>query len=116
MAWHEMMVAPINKGDQKRVAYEYEDNLSAPGNGDAILIPEEITWFSTTMSFTAGASGKIQVTTDTVATVKAETDVTWVDSWWGDADATYVDLFFPVTAIRIVQIDTGTMKLTVRAQ
>jgi len=116
MAWHEMKVAPIRQGNTEVVAYEYEDNLSAIGNGDAILIPKGINWFSTTMSFTAGATGKIQVTTDTVATVKSETGVTWVDSWWGDADDIYVDLFFPVTAIRIVQIDTGTMKLTVRAQ
>jgi hypothetical protein len=116
MSYKEMNVCSENTGDARKVAWEYEVNLVAPGNGDAIIIPDEIIFISTTMSFTAGGSGKVQVTTDPVAVVKSGSGITWVDSWWGEASDTYCDVYFPVTAIRAVQIDAGTMKMTVRAQ
>lgn len=117
MAWRRMQVVPINDGDQRIVAYEYEENLSAPGDGNSVLLPENIRWFSTTMSFAAGASGKIQWTTDLVSTVKLGVGIIWIDSWWGEADETYIDIYPGLlTAIRMVQINAGTMKMTIRAQ
>ena len=110
-----MNVAPINYGDRKRIVYEYEESLAAPGNGKAVLIPDGVEWWTTTMSFTGGAEGKVQLSTDSVDTIKTGT-VTWVDSWWGDADDTYIDFYFLVTAFRMVQTVAGTMKLTARAQ
>ena len=117
MAWKNMDVAPINIGDQKSVAFEYQEILTAPGDGVSVLLPDEIRWFSTTMSFTGGATGKIQWTTDLVSVVKSGAGITWEDSWWGEADETYTDLYPGVlTAIRIVQTGAGTMKVTMRAQ
>ena len=117
MTWAEMQIAPIKHSNPRNVAYEYDETLIAPGNGKAILIPDSIRWFSTTMTFTLGASGKIQWTTDLISVVKSGAGITWQDSWWGEADETYMDMYIPiVSAIRIVQILAGTMKVTMRAQ
>jgi hypothetical protein len=116
MSYKEMNVCSENTGDARKVAWESEVNMVAPGNSDAIIIPDEIIFISTTMSFTEGGSGKVQVTTDRIAVVKEGLGITWVDSWWGETSDTYCDVYFPVTAIRAVQINAGTMRMTIRCQ
>jgi hypothetical protein len=115
MAWLMMDVAPIQEGNPQSFAWEKEVDLAAGGNSDSILIPDDVKSFSVTVSFAGGGTGKVQTTTDKVATVKAGT-ATWVDWDLGVVAATTQDNAQPVTAVRAVQVNPGTMKLTARAQ
>ena len=115
-AYIDMNVAPINRGDAKIVAWEYEDNLAAPGNGYSIIIPDEVQHLSLTASFSGGGTGKVQTTTSTLEVVKTGTNIVWVDWDNGTVAITTQNACYPVTAVRMVQIHAGTMKLEVRAQ
>jgi len=98
----------------KNEAWEYSEELSAPANGDTVIIPEDVQNISVTLVVTAG-SGKIQATTDLLATVESGTGVTWVDWDHGVVTATTQDVAKPVTALRQVNV-SGTTKLVMRAQ
>jgi hypothetical protein len=115
MGYVNMLAAPINEGDQKIVAWEYEQSLSGAGNGDSILIPDEVKQITLTLSFATGATGRVEATTSSIAKVKAGTAV-WVAWDAGVVATTTQDALYPVTAIRAVQVATGTVKLEVRAQ
>ncbi len=93
--------------------WEYEDILKSPGSGDWILIPSHIQSVSYTFKVTGG-SGKIQFTTDKIDVVKNGTPEP-IDSDDGIVTTIATDVIFPVTAIRIVNIE-GICKLTVRVQ
>jgi len=69
-----------------------------------------------TVSFTGGATGKVQTTTDPLGTVKNGTPdpVDW--SIGTVASTTQDSLNGAVTAFRAVQESAGTMKMTARAQ
>lgn len=110
-----MDVCGENTGDARKVAWEKEIDLAAPGNSDWLLIPDEVQGLSVTLSFSGGGSGKVQTTTDVLNTVKTGSPVT-VDWPAGEVSSTTQDFCVPVTAIRLVQINAGTAKMTVRCQ
>jgi hypothetical protein len=115
MAYKEMDVCGENTGDARKVAWEKEVNLVASGNSDWILVPDEVQGLSVTLSFTGGGSGKMQSTTDKLDTVKNGSPVA-VDWPLGEVSSNTQDFCLPVTAIRAVQINAGTLKMTARAQ
>jgi hypothetical protein len=115
MGYQNLDVAKINLGDEKKFAWEKQIDLIAPGNSDWLLVPDEVAGLTATLSFTAGGSGKIQTTTDKVDTVKTGSPVA-VDWPLGEVSSSTQDFCVPVTAIRAVQINAGTLKMTVRTQ
>lgn len=115
MAWKKMLIAPVEQTINNSVAYEIEENLIAASNSDSILIPGGIQNIAVTISFTGGATGKVQTTTDKINTVKNGSP-DWVDWDIGVVGATRQDVSVPVTAIRAVQVTPGTMKMTARVQ
>lgn len=96
-------------------SYEKEIVLTAPGNSDWIIIPERIKFISVTVSFLSGASGKIQTTTDLIDTIKNDSPIA-VDWPYGTVSTNQTRVSRPCSGIRFVQIGTGTMKVTMRAQ
>lgn len=113
MAWKDMQLASTGKGERDTFAWEFEEILNSPGDGDWIMVPNDVGAIAVTLSPTAG-SGKIQTTTDKIDVVKNGSPVA-ID--WDDgvvAISTH-DVFFPITAFRMVNV-TGTTKITVRAQ
>lgn len=96
-------------------SWEFEINLSAAGFSEWVIIPEKIKGISVTASFTGGASGKVQTSTDPVAVVKTGSPIA-IDWPFGEVDINMSKSCRPVSGMRAVQIGTGTMKLTLRAQ
>lgn len=115
MGWRELNQAQILHGDEHWPSFEGEITLIAPGVSDWILIPDKIQNVSITLSFTAGASGKVQTTTDEVWTVKTGVPIA-VDWPFGEVGNNRTEICNPVSGIRAVQIETGTMKVTLRGQ
>jgi hypothetical protein len=115
MGYKEMNVCGENTGDPRKVAWESEINLAAPGNSDWILIPDEVQGLSVTLSFAGGGTGKVQTTTDILNTVKSGSPIV-VDWPAGEVGVTTQDFCVPVTAIRLVQVNAGTAKMTARCQ
>lgn len=96
-------------------SFEKEIELSAPGNSNWINIPEKIFGISVTISFTGGASGKIQTSTDLIYTIQTGTPVP-VDWPFGVVSETISKRCRPVSGMRAVQVAAGTMKVTMRGQ
>ena len=113
MAIVNMTQAKVDKYENNEKAWEYEDSLAAPSNGNTVLVPAGINGISVTLDITAG-SGKIQTTTDLLATVKTGTPV-WIDWPLGVVAADTQDWVRPVAAIRQVNA-AGTTKMKLRAQ
>jgi hypothetical protein len=110
-----MQLAPIEKGERDTYAWEYEDELESAGDGDSVLIPDDVQSVIVTLIPTAG-TGKIQSTSDKLDTVKNDPgSVTWIDWDLGVVAVPTQDKCDPPTAIRQVNA-TGTTKMTVRAQ
>ena len=116
MAWKEMLVAPTQEGGAKNLkAFEATDHLDAPGNGTAILIPDDVRYIGV-LSKPTGCETKTQYSNDLVSEVKAGT-ADWYDVWWlGFWDEDEWLPLFPVTAVRLVQNGAGSSDLRVRAQ
>ena len=96
-------------------SWESELNLSAPGNSEWVIIPEKIQKISVTVSFTGGATGKIQTTTAKVDTILNGSPVV-IDWPFGTVSTNQSKVCMPVSGMRAVQIGSGTMKVTMRAQ
>ena len=96
-------------------SWEAEINLSAPGNSEWVIIPEKIQKISVTVSFTSGATGKIQTTTAKVNTILNGSPVV-IDWPYGVVSTNQSRVCMPVSGMRAVQIGSGTMKMTMRAQ
>ena len=111
----EMDVAPTLKVGQA-VAFEKSVSLASATNSPAILVPPGIRGCTVTLSVSAGGTGYVETSTDTVSVVKDGTPV-WI-KWTADSvSADTSDSAFPVTAIRLVQDSgSGTTQLTIRAQ
>jgi len=115
MGWKEPEQAQILHGDEREPAFEFEINLTTPSESDWLLIPDKIDNISVTVSFTSGATGKIQATTDKVYNVKQGIPV--AEDWpLGVIGFTTQETCYPCTAIKAIQITNGTMKVTVRIQ
>ena len=112
--WYEMQVVPINTGGLVKKAFEYEESLSAAGNGNAILIPDDCKTISVQTEPT-GCAVKVQATIDTLNAVKTGTPV-WLDWDYGEVTDNVQKKCNPVTALRLVQVGAGSSKIKVRAQ
>lgn len=108
-------VPNVQNGGTHLFAFEYAETLTSVGNGESVLIPSDISNISVTVSFTGGASGYVQATTDMIGSVILGTAI-WVTWEAGEVSVTTQDSAYPPTAIRAVQSGAGTMTMTVRAQ
>lgn len=120
MGYKTMLVVSVRNAGARAFAFEYSYELDAIGNGDWILIPDDIQNVAVVFTNTDGASGKIQATLDPIEVVKSGSGITPVDWDLGDVTDTAQDVAVPVTAIRLVQNDLGSgsgkTKISVRAQ
>lgn len=119
MGFKEFNVVPINTGSQRQAAWQAKTLLNKSENGDWCLIPDNVNSVQVTVSFTNGASGKVQATTDLVEDIKNENDIIPVDWIWGEVEETLQDTCKPPSALRAVMIqngNSGTMKMTLRGQ
>jgi len=96
-------------------AFEAEASLVGISISDYVLIPSEVNSISVTVSFTGGATGYVEATTDIIDKVVAET-ATWLIWNQGEVSVTTQDSAYPPSAIRAIQSGAGTMKMSVRAQ
>ena len=98
----------------KNNAWEYDDQLSSPGNGNTVIVPAGVTVISVTLGITTG-SGKIQTTTNLLDDVISNTGIVWQD--WDDGVVTdnTQDYTSAVTAIRQVNV-SGTSRMMLRGQ
>ena len=115
MGYKVMKPAQVQDGGEKGRAFEETSELAAAGNGDWILVPDDIRQLVITVVPTT-ATAKVQTTTDPIAVVKSGTGITAVDWDAGAVSSTTQDVAYPVTALRLVQIGAGTAKMSVRAQ
>lgn len=113
MGWQELKQAQVLSGDAKWPAWEGEIDLSAPGFSDWLLIPDKIQNVSVTITFTLGATGKVQTTTDIVSTIKTGTPLA-IDWPFGVVGVDTQKACYPPSGIRIFQIAPGTMNFTIR--
>lgn len=102
-------------GGTRLEAFEADIDLTEAGTSDFILIPSDVTNVTVTVSFTGEAKGYIEATTDTVAKVIAD-NAEWVIWAKGLVASSTQDSCYPPTALRAVQIGTGIMHVSVRAQ
>lgn len=94
--------------------YNYKDVLSAPGNGNAVIIPPGTYTVQVGLNIDTG-SGKIQATLDPVIDVmEDDANVTWVDWDNGIVSSTTHESVYPPTAIRQVNI-SGTTEMVLVA-
>ncbi len=114
MAYKNMLVAPAD-GINPKNAYESEVALAAVSDSAWMLIPKDISDVSYVLSVAGGGKGKVQVTTDSVNTVKTGSPVA-IDWPAGEVSVNTSDSSVPVTAVRLSQTFAGTTKLTIRAQ
>lgn len=96
-------------------SWEDEINLDSPGESEWIIIPEKINIITVTISFSAGASGKVQISTDKIDTIENGIPIA-VDWPFGVVSTNQSKSCRPVAGMRAVQVGTGTMKMTLRAQ
>ena len=100
-------------GRDKKFAYEFVSELDAIGNGDWVLIPEDVNLIAVTLEVFDNVRAKIQATTDTIANI--QTDVAIGIDW--DIGETFVDqqdLCEGASAVRLIQNTTGNCKMSVR--
>lgn len=93
--------------------YEYEINLNSASTSDWVLIPFGVEKLSCTLSVSGGASAKVQASTDNVQTIKSGTPIA-IDWSLGVVSVTTQDAVEKITAIRLVQTQNGSSKLTIR--
>jgi len=116
MGYKDFEVVQVRSGGVKTFAFEYEESLSSSGNGDWLLIPDDMSGISVTVQASGGATAKVQTTIDPLSVVKSGTGITAVDWDYGEVTTPTQDYAMPVTAIRLVQSGSGTTKMTVRCQ
>ena len=96
-------------------AWEVEINLDTSGNSDWVIIPEQISTISVTVSFEGGATGKIQTTTDLVYIIRTQIP-TPIDWPFGEVNNNRIEVCDAISGLRAVQRKDGKMKITLRAQ
>lgn len=99
--------------EHNEIAWHYEEELTSPGAGHAILFPTGIENIAVTLT-PSGGSGKVQATTSSIERIKEGLAI-WVDWDAGTVTASTQDYCSPVTAIRQVNVSGDTL-LEVRAQ
>lgn len=115
MGYVQMQTVPINTQNSVVRAFEYKQELAAAGNGDWILIPDEIQNISVVAQGAGGATARVETTVSTYADVLD--DVAIGIAWTaGEITVATTDVALPCTAIRLVQTGAGTSLLSVRVQ
>jgi len=112
----EMNVAQAADGGDKSSAFEYSESLAAAGDSKSVLIPDDVKSIAVTAQGADGATATIHTTTDPVSVVKSGTGVTWIAWSFGAVTTAIGAIFAPVTAIKMVQANAGTSKITLRVQ
>lgn len=108
-------IAQYDAGKIDNIGWEYDTgDIASPGDGDSIIIPDNIKDIIVTLYINAG-QGKVQTTTNKVQDVIDDNSVIWVDWDPGLVSSTIQDTAPPVTAIRMVNV-SGTTRLMIRAQ
>jgi len=100
--------------EQKEMAFEYQETLAAPGNGDWIMFPDGVNGASVELEVTAG-EGYVEATLASLQDVKTGATVTGKKWDLSNVVATTQDYCLPCTAIRQVNV-SGTTKIKVRMQ
>ena len=115
MAYKNMEVAPsYGNWQNHRQAYESEVSLASVTTSDIILIPQDVNNVSISVIVGAGGQGNVDVSNDSVYTVKNGAP-TWIPNSIALVANTLINLE-PCTAIRLNQSNAGTVKMCVRAQ
>lgn len=97
-----------NDREKDEFAWRQEYTLSAPADGDSVLVPTGIVNVNAAI-FIATGEGKIQFTFDTKAKVEADT-ANWFDWDAGNVTAPTTSSFFQdMTAIRGVNVSGTTI-------
>jgi predicted Rossmann-fold nucleotide-binding protein len=110
-----MDIAPsYGNWQNHRQAYEKTVELAAGGSSPAIIIPQDVTNISISLVYTGGGTGSVEVSNDSVYTVKEGTP-TWISQAVVGGTNVLINIA-PPTAIRATQVNAGTMKMAVRAQ
>lgn len=111
----EMQVAQILTGTGDLRAWEYEINLDSDTEFEILLIPDKINIVTLSVSFSGGAGVKIYNSTDRISEVKLGSPV-FIEWPFGTVLDNGVYACLPTSAIKIEQIGSGTVKVSVRAQ
>ena len=110
-----MATLSIAPNRQEGFAHELQIDLAAAGNSAAVIIPQGVRQVAVQVDFATSGTGKVQASIDPVSVIKTGTP-TWVDWDAGTVAVATQSSCVPVTAIRAVQVHSGTMKMTIRAQ
>lgn len=98
--------------------FEAQETKSNVGNGNTILFPVgigKITSILVSLIMGTGGRGKVQVTTSKYEDVVAENGyVNWTDWGAGEVIADETATFYPVVAVRLVNV-SGEITIEVRA-
>lgn len=108
-------VAQVNTGRADKVSWEYSKIYNSEGVKDWLIIPDQIQERSILISFSGGASGKIQHTLSLVTDIKDDNAIE--EDWpFGIVNKKRSETFRAVRGIRAVMYGTGAMKIEVTLQ
>lgn len=116
MTWKNMTVTQSELATGQTFSFELSEALVAAGDSSSILIPQLVANVVVTVEASGGATVCVYSTTDPVATVKSGSGVTWLAWHNGAVTSPTASAFFPVTAIKMIQVGSGASKISVRAQ
>jgi hypothetical protein len=99
--------------EQDQKAFEYEETISSPGNGEWVEFPNGVNGAAVELEIATG-EGRVEATLDSLSEVQAGTanGIAWD---FGNVTGTTQDWVVPVTALRGVNI-SGIVKIKVRMQ
>ena len=60
MAYKYMAIAPTPRDRSEKPSYEYEETLTAQGNGSWVILPSDITVAVVSVIVSGGGQGKVQ--------------------------------------------------------
>jgi hypothetical protein len=115
MPVEQMLTAQSDYSIGQERAYGFTLDLEAVGFSKWVILPELSKTISVTISFSGGASGKVQHSTDQIKDIKNGNAIP-IDWPWGEGSTNQSHSVRPVTALRLVQTSAGTCKLTLRSQ
>jgi hypothetical protein len=116
LAFLERINIPEYDDRVKNSAWEYEETLTATGNGKTVLIPVEVDRIIVSLIPDPGGVGKIQTTMAKISDIRNDDQaVDWVDWTPGEVVEAIQDEVAPISAIRLVDV-SGTVKIQMRVQ
>jgi hypothetical protein len=113
MGWFYPTVIKTNAGDG--LSWEAEVSLTGVGGSDWIIVPDKVESVLVTVSFTGGAKGWVESTTDSLDTIKTGGVITPIVWKYGEVFVDTGTVLYPVRALRLFQTFAGGSKLTLKA-